>query len=101
MSAGVLSPQARRDLLQAARWIAKDNPIAARAFRESVAMAARRMGGHPQIGVLKPGLAAPTIRFLPLAGLPHIIVYDAARRPPLILRVLHTARDLPELLRDL
>jgi plasmid stabilization system protein ParE len=52
MSPAALAPRARRDLLAAIRWIAADNPT-------------------------------------------------AARRPPLILRILHGARDLPELLRGL
>jgi len=35
-----------------------------------------------------------------LTGFPYLIVYNDARRPPLILRILHAARDLPEALRD-
>jgi toxin ParE1/3/4 len=40
MSAAELSPRARRDLLAAVRWIAKDNPTAARALRDAVVRAA-------------------------------------------------------------
>jgi len=29
------------------------------------------------------------------------VVYDAGTRPPTIVRVVHGARDLPEVLRDL
>jgi toxin ParE1/3/4 len=36
-----------------------------------------------------------------VSGFSYVIVYDASREPPLILRVLHGARELPELLRDL
>lgn len=101
MTAVVLSPQARRDLLEAARWIAKDNPAAARAFRETVASAAGRLGDHPDVGVLKPELCDPPVRFLNLTGFPYVIVYDAERHPPLVLRVLHGVRDLPEVLRGI
>ncbi len=101
MSAAVLSPKARRDLLEGARWIARDNPAAARASRNAVADAARRLGDHPEIGVVKAELADPPVRFLMLTGFPDVIVYDADRRPALILRVLHGARDLPEVFRDL
>jgi toxin ParE1/3/4 len=58
------------------------------------------LGKHPQGGVVKPVLADLPIRFLMLTGFPYVIVYDADRKPPLILRVLHSARDLPEVLRD-
>ncbi len=101
MSAAVLSPKARRDLLTAARWIARDDPAAARAFRNAVANASRRLGDHPEIGVVKTELADPPVRFLMLTGFPQVIVYDADRRPPLILRVLHGARDLPEIFREI
>ena len=100
MTAAVLSPQARRDLLAAARWIARDNPAAAWAFRDTVAKAARLLSDHPDIGVVRAELADPPVRFLALTVFPYIIVYDADRRPPLILRVLHGARDLPEVLRE-
>ena len=46
-------------------------------------------------------LALPPTRFLTLTGFPYIIVYDAALKPPVILRFLHGARDLPELLEEL
>jgi len=83
------------------RWMARDNPAAARALRDSVAAAARRIGEYPESGFARPALADPPVRFLLLRGFPQVIVYDAAGRPPLILRVLHASRDLPEILEDL
>jgi len=41
------------------------------------------------------------MRFLAVHGFPYLLVYNADRRPPLIVRVLHGARDLPSLLRGL
>ena len=96
-----LSPRARRDLLEAVRWIAKDNPNAAAGLRDAVVAAAYRIGEHPGIGVLRPELADEPVRFVTLTGYPYVVVYDASEKPPLILRVLHGARDLPEVLRDL
>ena len=101
MSAAVLSPAARRDLLDAIRWIAYDNPTAARALRSSVAKTAANVGTYPHFGVSRPDLAEPPYRFVVMTGFPYVIVYNADRRPPLIVRILHGARDLPELLRDL
>lgn len=101
MNAAVLSPRARRDLLAAVRWIAKDNQAAARALREAVARAAERIGEHPQIGTSRPELAGEPYRFLTMTGFPCIVVYNADRKPPLINRILHGARNLPEVLGDL
>jgi toxin ParE1/3/4 len=97
----MLAPQARRDLLAAAGWIANENPSAAVALRDAVVAAATRIGLHPRIGALRTELARQSIWFLVVSGFPYVIVYDASREPPLILRVLHGARELPELLRDL
>jgi toxin ParE1/3/4 len=40
-------------------------------------------------------------RCLTLTGFPYVIVYNAERTPPRIIRILHGARDLPEILRGL
>ena len=101
MTAAVLSPATRLDLIDAVRWIAHDNPAAARALRDSVEKAARHIGAHPFHGVARPDLADPPNRFAVLAGFPFIVVYNSDRRPPLIVRIVHGARDLPDLLRDL
>ena len=101
MSAAVLAPAARRDLLAAVRWIIKDNPAAARGLRDGAVRAAERIGEHVHIGALRPELAGEPYRFVTLTGFPYVIVYNAGRRPPLIVRILHGARDLPEILRDL
>ena len=83
---------ARADLRAAVTWIAKDNPAAARALRIAAEDAAQRSGARPGIG---------RHRFLLLRGFPYLLVYTADTIPPRILRVLHTARDLPPLLADL
>jgi toxin ParE1/3/4 len=101
MPTALLAPQPRRDLFEAARWIAKDNPTAARGLRVAVLEAAERIGHHPQVGVVRPQLADEQYRFMILTGYPYLIVYNAQRSPPLILRILHGARDLPEVLRGL
>ncbi|GGG39514.1 type II toxin-antitoxin system RelE/ParE family toxin [Elioraea sp. Yellowstone] len=97
----ILSAQARRDLAEAAAFIATDNPAAARRLREQVVAAAVRIGAYPRIGVVRPALAPEEVRFLVVPDFPYVIVYRATATPPRILRVLHGARDLQELLRDL
>lgn len=98
MARAVLTPRARNDLLEAVRWIAKENKIAARGLRDAVRAAAEQVGRHAEIGSLRPGLASEPIRFLPLTGYPHVLVYDPRNGSLIILRLLHGARDLPDLL---
>jgi toxin ParE1/3/4 len=100
MKAAVLSPRAREDLLLAVRWIVKDNPTAARALRDAVATAAQRIGEFPELGAAHERLAPLPYRFLSLTGFPYVIVYNSSLAPPLILRILHGARDIPEVLRE-
>jgi toxin ParE1/3/4 len=101
MTSARLAGRARRDLLIASNWIARENPKAAQALRDAVLATAQRLGDYPELGVNRPEIATGPYRFLFLTGFPYIIVYNAARTPPLILRVLHGARDLPELPKDL
>jgi len=88
-------------MVSAARWIAKDNPFSAKAFRDAVANAAERIGRHPLIGVARPHLLREAFRFLTLSGFPYLIIYNAERKPPEIVAIVHGARNLPPLLRDL
>jgi toxin ParE1/3/4 len=99
MTAAILSPRARRNLLAAIRWIAEDNPAAARAPRDAVRTTAARIGAYARIGSLRPDLTDRRYRFVALTGFPYVIVYNAEHEPPLIVRILHGARNLPELLK--
>ena len=101
MSRSTFTRAARRDLASAIRWIARDDPAAARALRNAVFRAAERLGNYPELGALRPEVTEAPYRFVALTGFPYIIVYNAARRPPSIVRVLHGARDILELLRSL
>jgi toxin ParE1/3/4 len=100
--AATLSGRARRDLNGALQWISQDNPVAAQGLLDAVIKAAERIGQYPQIGALRPDLTASgRHRFVPLTGYPYLIAYAADRKPPVIVRILHGARDLPRVLRDL
>lgn len=101
MTAARLSPRARRELLDAVDRIAADNPGAADALIDAVEAAARRIGDHPLIGAARPNLLRPAFRFLPLAGFPYLVIYNAERNPPEIAAIIHGARNLPPLLRNL
>lgn len=97
----VLAPEARAELVRAARSIAKDNAIAARQFRQAVGEAARLIGAHPDAGRIDAKLAPPRYRLWSLTRFHYVLVYEASARPPRIARILHTARDLAPLLADL
>lgn len=96
-----LSRSATRDLLEATSLISKDSRRAARAFRNGIDEALTMIGRHAEIGAERQELAAPPIRFWTLRRYPYVMVYNASRVPPHVLRVVHGARDLPELLSGL
>ena len=100
MTRARFSTRAREDLTEAARWIARDNPSAASAFRAAIARAAVQIAAHPKSGTERPDLADPPARFLVLTGFPYVIVYDTDPSPPTILRILHGARDFPSALQS-
>jgi toxin ParE1/3/4 len=93
-----LSSRARRDLLEATRWIAADNPTAARALREAVDNALLQIGAHRHCGTVRPEIIEAPYRFIALTGFPYLLVYSPDLEPPLILRLLHGARHLPGIL---
>ncbi|MBF0152567.1 MAG: type II toxin-antitoxin system RelE/ParE family toxin [Magnetococcales bacterium] len=98
MKSAIFSPKARLDIMQATDWISKDNPATAQVFRGAVEQAARNLGEYPLAGRERPDLVNRPFRFLTLDSFPYVFVYNPASVPPLILRVLHGARDLPTVL---
>lgn len=98
MAEACFTPAAARDVRVAIAGIAAESPATARALRNGIKTAGRRIGTDPDSGLLDPSLADAPIRFLALTGFAYVLVYDAQASPALILRMLHGARDLPELL---
>ncbi len=101
MADAVLSPRADNELQSALEWIGADDADAAQALRDEVYRASQRLGAHPRIGIIRTDLAPRPFRIVFLTGFPYVMVYDPRRTPPLIARIVHAARDLPELLREL
>ena len=96
-----LSSRARRELLDAVAWIAEDNPAAAGGLIDAVEAAAQTIGDHPRIGRRRPELTNGPFRFVTLTGYPYLLVYAENEKPPIIVRMVHGARDLPRVLRYL
>ncbi|MCZ8149736.1 MAG: type II toxin-antitoxin system RelE/ParE family toxin [Roseomonas sp.] len=98
----MLTAQARRELAEAVRWIAREEPAAARGLRDAVIQAAQRIARHPDIGVVRDELAPLPVRFVPLPRYRYALVYESRQGGlPVILRVVHGAMDLPEVLAGL
>jgi len=91
-------PVARDDLAQALAWIASDNEAASRAMLRATVQSARSIVERPVLGRVRPELLPAPYRFWRVAGFPYLMVYNADRQPPVVLRVLHMARDLGPLL---
>ena len=89
----VLTVAARNDLVSELRWIGPDNLPKARALRDAVLVAAKRLGQRPLLGRLQPELLQPPYRFWSLTRFQLVLVYNAGVSPPRILRMLSTARD--------
>lgn len=91
-----LSPQAALDLRQIWAYIASDSVKAARRIRLQMFDACQKIAENPRIGHRREDLTDKPVLFWP-AGL-YLIVYNPARKPVEIVRVVHGARDVPSLL---
>ena len=101
MTSDFFGPVARDDLAKALAWIALDNEAAARAMLQATLQSAQRIVERPTLGRARPDLLPRPYRFWAVAGFPYLMVLNAERDPPVVLRVLHMARDLGPLLADL
>jgi len=79
---------------EAVTWAAASDPPAARRLQQAFGKAARLLGAHPDAGRQQALLVGDRYRVWSVTGFPYLMVYDPAPRPPRIIRVLHTARDL-------
>jgi toxin ParE1/3/4 len=89
----VWSPQAGNDLLMLYRYIAKENPRAARALHSRIISRVLLLLKTPNIG--RTGRVGGT-RELVVSGTSYIIPYRILDDNIQILRVYHTARLWPE-----
>lgn len=101
MTPRLFSPRARRELREAAIWIAKTNPDAAEALLGATLRAAELIAANPALARVRLDLAPARLRFWSLRGYPYLLVFDIDRTPPVVARFVHQARDLPVLLNDL
>ncbi len=91
-----LSPQAARDIQQIWAYVAPDSLKAARHIRLQMFDACQRIAENPRIGHRREDLTDRPVLFWPVGS--YLIVYNPARKPVEIVRVVHGARDVPSLL---
>ncbi|PXA90290.1 type II toxin-antitoxin system RelE/ParE family toxin [Caulobacter sp. D4A] len=101
MAPATIAPQARRELLAASNWISADSPRAALRLTETMLAAADALGRNPYLGQEQPDLVRPPFRLFRLKGFPYVLAYNPSRKPPVIARLLHEARDLADALKSL
>ncbi|MDE2516980.1 MAG: type II toxin-antitoxin system RelE/ParE family toxin [Rhodospirillales bacterium] len=92
----LLSPSAAADLEEIAEYIARDNPVRAASFIAELEATCRAIAHTPEIHVARPDLA-PGLRMAVhgryLVFYRHLPAETAVR----VERVLHSARNLPQL----
>jgi len=94
------TPQAITDLFDIWSFIAGDNPAAADRVEEAVFNACDFLADSPLAGRIRTDLTPLPVRFWVLQPYPHyLVVYDPEKQPLQIIRILHTSRDLPRVLR--
>lgn len=91
-----LTPAAEADLGEIFDYIRRDSPDAARRVLVRVREAMRRLAEFPGIGHVREDLADKSLRFWPVYS--YLIVYRPESRPLQIIRVLHGARDVRQIL---
>ena len=92
----IVSPEAIDDLEEIWLRIAEDNFEAANQVEEKLRAAIRMLGDTPKAGHTRPDLTDQPVRFWPVYY--YLIVYDPEKRPIEIVRVLHGARDIRDIL---
>ena len=97
MSRYRLTPGAREDLKAIRRYIIKDSPAAAGRVREILFGKFRLLGSHPLLGQRRDDLGEG-LRVLSAGN--YVIVYRPREGGIDVARVIHAARDIAALFRD-
>lgn len=93
----VLSPEAQQDLRDIREYLLKEAglPISRHVMRK-ISEALRLLSGMPEIGHFRQDLTDESVKFWQVFS--YLIVYDHLTRPIGIARVLHSSRDIAEIL---
>jgi plasmid stabilization system protein ParE len=94
----VLTPSAERDLNEIWDYIASDSLDAADRVLAALEETFDRLAGQPGLGHYREEFADRTVRFTSVYS--YLVVYRWEPRPLQILRILHGARDVENILND-
>ena len=101
MSEYQFTPEALDDLFQLWSYIAADNIDAANRVEEAVHAACAMAAKKPSAGRLREDLTALPVRFWLVQPYRNCwVVYDPKTRPVRVIRILHAARDIANLLKS-
>jgi plasmid stabilization system protein ParE len=93
------TPQAAEDLDAIWWFIAEDNRDAASRVEMEIIATCRRLAKHPRIGTRRQDITALPVRFWTLPKFPnYVIVYRPDTAPLQVVAILHSQRDLKEVL---
>ena len=94
----VLTPAAAEDIRDIDDRLAEDSKGAAERVSDAIEAAMARLAEHPMLGHVRVDLTSRPYRFWSVYS--YLIVYQPAPAPIQIIRVLHGARDITELLKS-
>jgi antitoxin ParD1/3/4 len=95
MSPYRLTPKAKVDLRSIWSYIAADNPNAADRVEHAIYDACAFLASGPLRGRSRTDLTNLPVRFWTVLRYPrYVLVYDPAKKPVTIIRILHGARDI-------
>ncbi len=93
----VLTPAARADLIEIAKYIrAQGSPEAAKRVGEELRLAMRKLADMPGMGHVRNDLADESLRVWGVYS--YLILYRPETNPLQIIRVFHGARDVETIL---
>lgn len=99
----IRSDEALRDIADIHLFVAVENPEAAERFLTALRLSFRTLAQWPEIGPRYQSNRATLagMRFWPVRRFPNYLIFYRATNPPRrlhIVRVLHGARDIPQVL---
>jgi len=83
-----------QDLIELWVYIAQDNPAAADRVLDEIEAKCHLLAGQPRLGPARPDIR-PDLRYFPVGS--YLILYREIASGVEIVRVVHGARDLPDL----
>ena len=92
----ILQPSARADILAIAKHIAADNPKAALDWYDEILATCGIIGDMPGIGQSRDDVKR-NLKTFPKGN--YLILFRVVKQTALIIRVIHSARDWPKLMR--